>query len=141
MVNDVGFHRLSVTCLGLLLTIGLLGGCRPATTSTRTTFSDSVKDLLRIHATIANGNQGGDKREAHRCLHQVDMVLQRMAIRSANLSLPTERRAELESAMSTLSSCYHRLDAGHHGGEKIEYDALKDEIDAAIKTIQSCCQQ
>ena len=101
------------------------------------TIASLVGEMEPIQSQIETAFTDGDPHDAHDALHQIGHLIEDLKGAAERQGLDGQPMSDVLEASEGLMDAYDQLDAGMHGGEAVGYDAVADDIDAAMAKLRS----
>ncbi|WP_168564424.1 hypothetical protein [Crateriforma spongiae] len=96
-------------------------------------YPEATTSLIALVQTIGEGLDDGDVDSVHGELHEVGYAIENVE----KLAKSSEQSDDVVAATGILFDAFSEIDAKLHGLEGKDYSDVKDEISAAVKTLQA----
>jgi len=98
-------------------------------------YADALSHIQKYKTTIQESITAGTPEKGHRALDNLDVVLERLPEAAQNSKVPKDNWQAVNEASQALRDAFNKLHEAIDAGEKPDYAAAADGIDAKLRTL------
>ncbi len=143
----------SPLCYGLIVGLVMLGvtGCGSSPESPALiadhhdqeveNFAEGVSTLRGHYETIRDALGEDDIDTAHDPIHQVGHLLESLKQLVDHVGLDADDKATAQAAIDKMFEAYGEVDKAIHGGQPVDYEAVREPLDQGMADLESVVQR
>jgi hypothetical protein len=101
-----------------------------------TGYADALSKIKSYRNIIRDAIAAGDPPKAHRSLDELDIVLEHMPTVARDNNIPKSQWETVNTSAQQVRDLFNKLHAQIDGGEKVDYEAVADDIDSSLARLE-----
>ena len=104
-------------------------------------FAEGVSTLRGHYETIRDALGEDDIDTAHDPIHQVGRLLESLKQLVDHVGLDADDKATAQAAIDKMFEAYGEVDKAIHGGQPVDYEAVREPLDQGMADLESVVQR